>query len=337
VTPVDSCAAISSDAPLAWQAVEFDFAEKSTAVIPVERVADAMASGRYVWIDIDYADRETARRAVADLGYLAEPLLHELFSGTEGTRVSRRTDYLHMALCDCRIDSGGQLIPEPVDAVVTEGFLLTLHRGPRAFLQLLEQEYEQDFIRFAQTPSFLVYEIWENLIEHYATVQEHLERSVQTLQSELIKTIDDQVFLRVSEIGENLLHFRAVLVPTRGVLTELASRRSIFVSEATQASLTNMVATLERVLQDVLVDRDIIAQALNLHMSMVSHRTNRAMNKLTVINTIFLPLAFLAGIYGMNFDAMPELHWRYGYGFFWIMTVIIVVVLVAIMRKTKLL
>ena len=67
----------------------------------------------------------------------------------------------------------------------------------------------------------------------------------------------------------------------------------------------------------MLVDRDILSEALNLHMSMVSHRTNEVMKKLTVVSVVFLPLTFLVGVYGMNFEIFPELKWRFGYVYFW--------------------
>ena len=140
-----------------------------------------------------------------------------------------------------------------------------------------------------------------------------------------------------SELGSDLLHLRKVVLPARAVLTELSTRKSPFVSEATQPFLGNMVGTIERVLQDVLVDRDILNGALNNYMSMVAHQTNQVMGKLTIVSFIFLPLTFLCGIWGMNFDAMPELHLKYGYLIFWGSVVGIVVGLVAFMRSIKLL
>ena len=90
-------------------------------------------------------------------------------------------------------------------------------------------------------------------------------------------------------------------------------------------------------MQDVLVDREILTQSINLYMSMVSHHTNRAMSKLTVISAIFLPLTFLCGVYGMNFAVFPELHWKYGYDFFWVTCATIVVVLLIVLRRHRLL
>jgi magnesium transporter len=126
-------------------------------------------------------------------------------------------------------------------------------------------------------------------------------------------------------------------LPARTVLTDLSSRRSLFISEATQPFLANMVGTLEHVLQDLLVDRDILSESLNLYMSVVSHRTNAVMKRLTVVSVVFLPLTFLCGVYGMNFDHLPELHWRWGYAGFWGVAATIVVGLLFVSRRADLL
>jgi magnesium transporter len=135
-------------------------------------------------------------------------------------------------------------------------------------------------------------------------VQKKFEDRVEKTQAALIGHVDDTVFQRVSELGADLLHFRKVVLPARSVLTDLSSRKSIFISEATQPFLANMVGNIERVLQDLLVERDILSGSLDLYMSMVGHRTNRVMNRLTVLSVIFLPLTFFSGIWGMNFEGM---------------------------------
>ena len=210
----------------------------------------------------------------------------------------RYEDHLHFVLAVCAVDASGALTLERVDAIIGERFFITAERRPSPLIEGMRKDYRDDFLRFAKTPSFLVYELWDHLAEHYAAVQKILDRKVETLQVELLQALDEAVFRKVSEIGGALLQFRSVLMPARSLSSELSSRKSQFVSEATQAFLGNISQTLERVLQDVLVDRDMLAQALNLSMSMVGHRTNRAMTKLTILSTIFLPLTFLCGVYG---------------------------------------
>jgi magnesium transporter len=227
---------------------------------------------------------------------------------------------------------------ERVDIVIAQSFLITIHKGPVSFLSSVRRDYKSDFHRFAKSPSFLVYELWDHLIDNYLAIQKQMEERVEQLQNELrAPTVDDSVFGRISELGADLLHFRKILLPARAVLTDLSTRRTIFISETTQSFLHNMVGTVEHVLQDLLVDRDILSESLNLYMSLVGHRTNEVMKRLTVVSVVFLPLTFLCGVYGMNFDHLPELHWAHGYIFFWLIVALIVVTLLGLMRRAKLL
>jgi magnesium transporter len=226
---------------------------------------------------------------------------------------------------------------ERVDVVIGEGFLLTLHRGPAGFVEGVRRSYRQDFIKFAQSPSFLVYELWDHLLENYLDVQKTFEERVERLQAALIGDVKDSVFHRVSELGADILHLRKVVLPARAVLSELSTRKSPFISESTQPFLANMVGTLERVLQDLLVDRDILSESLNLHMSLVSHKTNEVMKRQTEDSVIFLPLTFVCGIYGMTCDVLPELHWQKGYIFFWSLVGGIVFGLLWLLKRNKML
>ncbi|MEZ4297050.1 MAG: magnesium transporter CorA family protein [Polyangiaceae bacterium] len=317
-------------------AVELDFERKTERRVDLEEARASMEQGRFVWVDIDVSDAVLARESLAKLSLCAEEIVDDALTGEPATQSGRYDDYLHVVVTGCRL-RGVHFELERVDVVIGERFLLTMRKGPVVFLDAVRKVYRSDFLRFAKSPSFLVYEIWDHLVENYLRVQKSFEERVEKLQSELIGDVDDRVFARVSELGADLLHFRKVLLPARAVLSDLGSRKSLFISEATQPFLVNMVGTLERVLQDLLADRDILNDSLNLYMSMVGHRTNRVMNRLTVVSVIFLPLTFLCGVYGMNFEVLPEVHWRYGYVFFWGSVVVIVAALGFFMRRARLL
>jgi magnesium transporter len=221
----------------------------------------------------------------------------------------------------CRL-SGLHFDLERVDIIIREGSIVTLHRGATVFLEAVRRTYRSGFYKFARTPSFLIFELWDHLIENYLTVQKQFEDRVSMLQAELVKTVDDETFARVSELGSDLLHFRKVLLPARGVLNEMSTRKSIFVSEATQPFLANMMGTLERVLGDLNVDREILSESLNLHVSIVGHRTNATMKYLTIMSAIFLPLAFIVGFFGQNFDNFPGLReWTHSDALMWVMLI----------------
>jgi magnesium transporter len=316
--------------------VVLDFARRTERCVDLDVALEAMRQGACLWIDIDTTNPEVARRVFAELPRIEEETLDDALSKEPTTQLARYDDYLHFVVAGCRQrDSNFEL--ERVDAVVLERCFVTLHRGPVLFLNSMRRGYRAAFARFAQTPSFLVFEIWDHLIENYLDVQKLMEERVEELQNELrTGVVGDAAFARLSDLGAELLHFRKVLLPARAVLTDLATRRSLFVSEVTQTFLANMAGKLEHVLQDLLVDRDILSESLNLYMSIVSHRTNEVMKRLTVVSLVFLPLTFICGVYGMNFEHLPELHWAHGYVFFWALVVVVVIILLALTRRAKL-
>jgi magnesium transporter len=348
VDPASSQAKLEAIDPFA-SIVELDFKAKTHRRLTLDELqatiepasdgpyrALVTEPGRFVWIDIDVTDVEEARRIVCGLALCAPELVEDALTREPATQLGRYDDYIHLVLSGCRL-VGHKFELERVDAIMGERFLLTLHRGQPVFLEAVRKSYIADFIRFAQSPSFLLYELYDHLIDNYLAVHKKFEERVEQVQTRLIGDVDEGVFAEASELGSDLLHLRKVVLPARAVLTDLSTRKSPFVSEATQPFLGNMVGTVERVLQDVLVDRDILSGSLNNYMSMVAHKTNRVMSKLTVVSIIFLPLTFLCGVYGMNFDVLPELHWENGYGFFWLAVLVIVAGLIYLMRRNKLL
>jgi len=316
--------------------VELDFKTKHHLRIAPDDVRAAMADGKFVWIDIDVAQTEEARQLLSRLDLCAPEIVEDALTREPATQIARYENYLHLVLSGCRL-AGHKFDLERVDAMMGENFLLTLHKGQPVFLEAVRKSYMHDFVRFAQSPSFLLYELWDHLIENYLSVHKRFEERVDALQSRLIGSVNESIFGEASELGADLLHLRKVVLPARAVLTDLSTRKSPFVSEATQPYLGNMVGTIERVLQDVLVDRDILSGSLNNYMSLVAHKTNKVMGRLTVVSIIFLPLTFLCGVYGMNFDFIPELKWEHGYALFWVAALVIVGGLVGLMRWFKLL
>jgi magnesium transporter len=316
--------------------VELDFKTKQYRRITPDEVRASMADGKFVWIDVDVAQTDEARKLLTKLELCAMEVVEDALTREPATQIARYDHYLHLVMSGCRLQ-GHKFDLERVDAMMGEHFLLTLHKHQPVFLEAVRKSYITDFVRFAQSPSYLLYELWDHLIENYLAVHKKFEERVDVVQARLIGAVDESIFGEASELGADLLHLRKVVLPARAVLTDLSTRKSPFVSEATQPYLGNMVGTIERVLQDVLVDRDILSGSLNNYMSLVAHKTNKVMSRLTVVSIIFMPLTFLCGVYGMNFEILPEKEWEHGYLFFWLATGVIVIGLVALMRRLKLL
>jgi len=333
---MDGSAARETASSCRVSAIEFGFDPKRERALDPSELVASLEAGHFVWIDVEISDPSEAEPVLAALCLLNHEIIQDALFAEPATRHARYDEFFHVVVVGCRPGANGFDL-ERVDVVISERFLATIHRGPVLFLNGMRRDYRLDFLRFARSPSFLFYELWDHLIENYLEIQKLMEERVEGLQNELrAPSVDDGVFARISDLGADLLYFRKVLLPARAVLADLSRRRTLFLSERTQTLLGNLHSTIEHVLQDLLVDRDILSESLNLYMSLVSHRTNEVMKRLTVVSVVFLPLTFLCGVYGMNFDVLPELHWPRGYAFFWAVAGGIVVLVLSLMRRSRL-
>ena len=294
----------------------------------------AFQNGHVCWVDLNVSEPAEAQAALVLLGINPRVIEEVLGNPVEG-RHDVYEDCLHVTV-SAQTFQGGKLLEVPVDLIIGSACICTLHRGETEFLKQVRRAYPQDFAQYAKTLSFLLYEFWDHLIEHYRRTLRALEDEVQRVRVTVFSEADDQVLTAVSEVTKHVLVFRNSLLAAREVLHELAVRRSPFVSESTQPFLDNLAGTLERLAHDMTVAREVLAESFNIYLGLVTHRTNRLINRLTIISVIFLPLSFLCGVYGMNFKNIPELEWEYGYLVFWIVTAAITGGLVLLIRAKRL-
>lgn len=312
----------------------FDFEHKALESIEPAAIADRVGKNQPCWVDVLLRDKQTLIDLLLALN-IPEMCIDEVLDNPVSGRHDVYNECLHLTMASMR-DEGGELVPGHMDMILGEYFVVTIRREPLEFMDQVRRTYEQDFKDFASTLGFLIYEVWDSLVDSYRALVTRLEDEGDRLQASILGEVEeDQVFADVARVTQNILSFRKVMLAERDVLQELAVRKSRFVPASTQPFLDNMVGRIDRLANDLIVEREVMAETINLHLGIVGHKTNRIINRLTVVSMIFLPLTFLCGIYGMNFNYIPEIQWRYGYVFFWVTVVILATVLVIFTRRKR--
>ena len=316
----------------------FDFARRAEQSVEPARVREATAGDWFCWVDLDCAGCGNSeehcagcRKVLEDLG-INELARQEVLGPDRDGRYDVYEDCLHFAVTEARLQEG-RLATAHVDIVLGEKYLVTYRRHPAEFVKQMRRTYREDFLKFARSPGFLLYEVGDHLVEMYRRTLRAFADEVEQVQLQLFGEVDDTIFRHVSMLTQDILVFRKTVLASRELMHELASRRSPFVSETTQPFLGSMAGTLERLSNDLSTEREVLNETLNLYMGMVSHRTNKVVNRLTVISTIFLPLSFLCGVYGMNLKNIPETTWDYGYAAFWALALCIAGTLLVVMKR----
>ena len=318
-------------------AVEFDFSAKRERTIALADVCAACRDGRYCWIEFDGADVDGAAGWLRSMG-LDDLTVETILEDDQRPRFNVFPACLHFTLREGRFVDG-DFRAVGIEVILGQRFLMTVHRGESACLRKMRETYREDFQEHSQTPSFLLFELADHLTHVYRDTLTTMTEQIEAIEMQLFGDPGDEIFLTVSDLIRDLLEFRKMIISAREIFHELATRRSPFISESTQPFLEKKGVLLERLSADATTEREVLSESLSLYMGMVTYRSNKVLSRLTVISMIFLPLTFLAGVYGMNFGAaestIPEVRWRFGYLAFWAVVVTVVASLLVFVRRKR--
>lgn len=164
---------------------------------------------------------------------------------------------------------------------------------------------------------FLVYALLDAIVDHYFVLLERIGERTESLEEQILKFPCPADLERLHELRRDLMFLRRSVWPLRDVVNMLAKADSPLVAPSTRTYLADLYDHTIRVIETLETYHELVTGLADLYLSTTSFRTNEIMKVLTIIATIFIPLTFIVGIYGMNFEHMPELKWRYGYFAVW--------------------
>ena len=188
---------------------------------------------------------------------------------------------------------------------------------------------------------YLAYTLVDAVVDGYFSVLETLSERIEAVEEQLIKAPGPETLEVIYEMKRELIYMRKAVWPLREVIGGLERMESDFIHDSTHVYLRDLYEHTIQVIDTVETFRDMVTGLLDIYLSSVSNKMNEVMKVLTIIATIFIPLGFLAGIYGMNFDTsvsalnMPELGLRYGYILFWVLALLIGGVLFIFFKRKK--
>lgn len=162
--------------------------------------------------------------------------------------------------------------------------------------------------------AYLFYALLDAIVDNYFAIVEEVNEEIERIEDILLDpTNQTEVMLDIHHLRKQSLVLKHTMFPMREVIAKLDRENYTQYSDATRWLLRDIYEHLIELIESVDNCRDAVNDLVDLQMSAVSNKLNNVMKVLTVISTIFIPLTFVAGVYGMNFDNMPELHWHYGY------------------------
>ena len=182
---------------------------------------------------------------------------------------------------------------------------------------------------------YLAYALIDAIVDNYFVILEKLGERLETLEETIDDHPDAGILADIHAIRRELIYLRKQVWPLREIIAHFLKDDIAFVGEATRLFMRDVYDHTIQTIDTIESFRDILSGMQDLYLSIISNRMNEVMKVLTIIATIFIPITFVAGIYGMNFTHMPELTWRWGYLFVWVIILAIIVGMLVFFRRKK--
>lgn len=294
----------------------------------------------HFWCDLDQPTDEELK-LLTDVFHF-HPLAVEDATGMRGQR-SKIEQYSHEGQAEIEPDDKGgyyfmvfhgpdlevkdHLATKELDVFMSERFLVTIHRKRMHALENTVKRVRPNPAGVLNNEGLdlLLHSILDQLVDAYFPILDHLQEKIDRLEDQATQTPKRVVLKRINKIKRELLTYRKTIAPQRDVLNSLTRGEVPFIGEKARVYLRDVQDHLNRVVETVELYRDLISGARDVYLSSLSNNLNQVMKTLTIITVIALPMNLVTGFFGMNFDALPEIHSRRG---FWgAMTLMVVAVL----------
>ncbi len=182
---------------------------------------------------------------------------------------------------------------------------------------------------------YLAYCLIDAVVDLYFVILEKIGDRIEVLEEELVQDPSKETMRFLHRMKREMIYLRKAVWPMRELINNFERTESKLVKKTTRLFLRDLYDHTIRVIDTVETYRDLLSGMMDVYLSSVSNRMNEIMKVLTIITTIFIPLSFIAGVYGMNFDNLPELHWKYSYYVLWAVMISIALGMVFYFKRRK--
>ncbi|MCL8006176.1 magnesium/cobalt transporter CorA [Gelidibacter japonicus] len=318
-----------------------NYSKEDYQKIETQNVEDAFhfkGTNQVTWINVNGLNNTTEIEKLG-LHYGLHPLtLEDIVNTTHRPKLDEFDNYLFVILKMLYIKEENELVYEQVSMVIGEDYVLTFQEADGDVFDDLRERISSGKGRVRSLGSdYLMYAIMDAVVDHYLTVIEAFGDKIEDIEDRVFESDSDnnQTANTIQGLKREILKIRRSVLPLREVINLLDKLESSLIEEKTHNYLRDLYDHIVQVNESIEVYREMIWSLLDMYMTIISNKMNEVMKVLTIMATIFIPLTFIAGIYGMNFDNMPELHYKYSYHILIGVMILIFFLMIAYFRKKK--
>ncbi len=293
------------------------------------------------WINIDGLHDVSIMEKIGTCFALHPLVVEDIMNTHQRTKMDVFEDYLFIVMKMHSYNGEEGIRSEQISIVFGSNFLLTFQEKPGDVFDPVRSRIRNSKGRIRKCgPDYLAYALLDSIVDNYFKVIEGVGEVLESMEEELVTNPTRETSQKIHFLKREMLFLRKSVWPLREIIGNLEREESDLIKESTNIYIRDLYDHTIQVIDTVETFRDMISGMLDIYLSSMSNRMNEIMKVLTIFAALFIPLTFIAGIYGMNFDSgksplnMPELGWYYGYPFaLGIMAVVGVAMLIYFKRK----
>lgn len=268
----------------------------------------------WLWIDLDSEERAFENHILVERFSLEPLAVSDVQRDRHPPKLEIFDDYLVLLLKGLSARSTDiDFETIQIGFFLGEKFLISRRDETSPSIERIWAEAEAGTLALDRGPAHALYRICRTIADRYSPIVLALEERLEALEGEMFRDPRDELLAELLNDVANLRKLRRVFAYQQALMADLMNGERRFIGERGEHEFRDAYEQMERLASLSQLYQELAVDLMNGHISLTSHRLNQIMKVLTIVTVIFLPLGILAGIYGMNFDYMPELDWRYGY------------------------
>jgi magnesium transporter len=266
------------------------------------------------WIDLE--DPTVQESTILEDPFHFHPLaIEDCLSEVHHPKVDDYQDYLFAILHGIRFDAPtDQFITREMDIFLGRNYLVTHHRGPMRSISAAREQCGKNLqAAMPRGVDFLIHQILDQMFEHYFPNLDAIEDKIQLIQVEVFENPSKETLDRIFVMKRDVAQLRRICFPQREIVHRLSRGEFGVISAKAAVYFRDIYDNLYRIVDASYAYQDMMQGTLDAYLNAVNNRLNETMKRMTVVTATLACLTVITGVYGMNFEFMPELHWRFGY------------------------
>ena len=289
------------------------------------------------WVNVDgLHDADLVEKLCSHLG-IHRLSMEDILSVGQRTKLEEYTNYVHVVLRMFDADTKNDTIDgEQLSFLLKNNILLTFQERKGDVFDIIRTRIREDkgIIR-KKNADYLLYALLDTVVDNYFMTLENFSEKIEELEFELLENPNKDTLNAIYQLRRESLSLRRCVYPLREMINRFEKLEEPLINKETKLYIRDLYDHTIQIIETVEVFREMVIGLLELYMNSVSNKLNEIMKVLTIMSSIFIPLTFVVGVYGMNFDNMPILHYRYGYYAVWLVMALLVVVMLIYFKRKK--